>query len=565
MAKKNKKVILSAALACALLLGLAFTAPAAHTAATPDAGALNVEHYDITLEVYPEEEWVKGTTALLIEKADSKSAYETHAEMLYLKLATSLNAIRVATSYGMKLAFLRSHEDLVIFLPNDLTAEAGNFSIKIDYAGRLESKKDGRSWSYIGKDSAYAVYESYWYPQKPGDRASGKIKIITPDDWTAVSNGDLISTAESFVWEDTFPEVGFSFAASKYKETLTLDGHMGVKCYLTSYVQNCDELLKDILFFMETKLSRYPYQKLALVEVIDSLNGGHGDQSLVIISSDIVRNDGKFLEFLAHEVAHNWFGDLVTAEEFTKRKNLWLLEGTASYFSTLYLESNDKELAEKSLENMRREYLYARKNGGDAAISEADEDRGSIFHAVVYSKGAWVLHMLRYVVGDENFYRIFREYFARYTWGDASIDDFESLTEEVSGQDLTWFFDQWLHKALLPNFAISGAEVRKLDSGYSLKLNIEQEGDLVEMPVNLYIKTRNASITKRVNVKNREEKFSFMLEEKPVFAEIDREKFILEEKKTDNRKILNYGLSRAHVSSLIYMLKGYINENLMIY
>jgi len=560
----NKRIILPTFIAAAVL-GAVFVSmlPPAYGSEARAQG-FDVVHYDIALEIHPEESSVEGTAILYVKRS------EANARSIVLKLEKSLDVIEVSiTAYPEKPAFERKDDELVVFLPDELKegAASDEYSIKIKYAGGLRARKDGRSWSYVGKDSAYAVYEAYWYPQKPGDRATGTIKIIAPEGWKAVSNGELASTAESFVWQDNFQEVGFSFAASKYEEVQGLNGHVEVKCYLITRINNCDELLKDILLFMESKLGKYPYQKLALAEVKDSLNGGHGDQTLIIMSSDIIKSDGKFLEFLAHETAHNWFGDLVTVKEFNERKNLFLLEATATYFSTLYLETKDKARARKSLENMRREYMYARKNLGDESIAETREDYGSIFHAVAYSKGAWVLHMLRYTVGEENFYKIFREYFARYTWKDASIEDFESLAQEVSGQNLTWFFDEWLHKAVLPDFEISGAEIKKLDDGtYSLELSIEQKGELIEMPAEIYIKTRNGEeIARRVNIKNREENVNFLLKEKPVFAEIDRGNFILEEKKTNNRKILSYGLNKDTINLVGYVLKERLRENLMLY
>lgn len=561
----KKRIILLIQIMLAIT-GAAFISllPVSHAA---EGYAGDVEHYDIALDVHPDEGSVNGTAVLRI-KAENGESGEAGSQNLSLKLGESLAVAHISIiQTSAKPAFERSGENLVIFLPDELARNFKEYSIKIEYGGKPETKKDGRSWSYVGKESAYAVYESYWYPQKPGDRASGRIKIAVPAGWKAVSNGELAGTGESFVWEDRFQEVGFSFAAAKYSTVQGFNGHVEVKCYLITPVQGCDRLLADILLFMESKLGKYPYQKLVLAEVRDSLNGGHGDQTLIIMSGDIIRNDGKFLEFLAHEAAHNWFGDLVTVKEFGERKNLWLLEGTATYFSTLYIESIDKAHAKKTLENMRREYLYAKKNLGDEAISETKEDYGSVFHAVAYSKGAWVLHMLRYVVGEENFYKIFREYFARYTWKDASISDFESLAQEVSGQDLRWFFDEWLHKTLLPDFEISDAEIKKLDGeeGYSLELNIKQKGDLIEMPAEIYIKTRSENMTSSVSIKNREENFNFLLKEKPIFVEIDRENFILEERKANNRKILSYGLSKAHISSIAYMLKEYLRETLMLY
>lgn len=532
--------------------------------------AYDVKNYNISIKLLPEDGKIEGKAILYIESNLMKNRTENKLELFLQKSLNIENIYIIPEKSGRRkyIPFFDRNESSVIIYPEQDNEQDKpqhrNFSVEIEYSGALEYNTDAGEWAYIGDDSAYAIYEAKWYPQHIGDRATGIIEIEVPENWVAISNGEAMSNENHFIFVDNFPEVGFSFAAAEYKHIIkTQNAHMQIECYLITPLRDCDRMLIDILGFMESKLTPYPYPKLALAEVKDNLKGAHGDQGLVILSDKISRNEPLLSQFLAHEVAHNWFGDVITVKKFREKKDLWIIEGIANYMSIAYLESRNSKAAGKFLEEAREEYLRMREHE-DVAIKDVEGDYGALFHAIAYAKGTWVLRMLNYVVGDDKFYSMLRELINEHAWNSTSIDDFEKIANKVYGKDLSWFFDAWVHKTLLPDYAISDAEVERKGSTYLLRLRIEQKGDIIKMPLEIYIKTDKSEVVERIMMEGREKEAEFELQEKPIFVEIDRHAYILEKNRKNNKRIVGFDFSYSFIKILLHSLEEDMKEFLMI-
>ncbi|RMF89941.1 MAG: hypothetical protein D6733_05170 [Methanobacteriota archaeon] len=498
------------------------------------AGKADIEHYSIALSLDPANRTVRGAATITVNATD--------LEELTLELMEALQPI--SAEVGTRpVGFTRNGTELTLSFDR---AESGVFDIHIEYGGTLDAEMNGHSWAYIDGESAYAVHESRWYPAVTGDRTTATISIQPPKGWMGISNGELAGVDEKnnvYRWVVDTPEVGFSFAAGRYRVVQTYNRHIPVECYLLAPKERCPETLNHILSFMTQYLGEYPYGKLSLAEVKGNLNGGHGDHSLIIMSGDIIRSP-QFREFLAHEVSHNWFGGTVSPEDRKGRRDHWLTEGLATYAGVLYLESIDRGLAERSLAAKRKEYLSFREDNEDVAIAAAKGGYDRAFHAVVYSKGAWVLHMLRYVMGDDAFSRTLQNYLERYDGGSASIEDFQQVAEETSGMDLDWFFGEWLGSTALPDFLIRSARVRKTGDSYNVTVRLRQEGDVVRTPLDITVHTADgAAFTERVWMDSREAEFELQTASEPIVLEIDREGWLLEAKRSNNRYVVRYPLS----------------------
>jgi aminopeptidase N len=342
-----------------------------------------------------------------------------------------------------------------------------------------------------------------------------------------------------------------------------------VTCYLfPEDYHKADNLLEstsEVLEVLAQKFHGYPYDEFRVVEMPDFFFGGHGDQGFIMLHSMAIKLDSE--EFLAHEVSHNWWGSLVFAEGqpslksiggyrmFTPRDsnldylpkveshNLWLHEGLATYSGVLYVEEqHGKKAMLESLSDKKEEYLVMRAKYGDAPISNIQEEYSKgLYHAIVYSKGAYVLHMLRYVVGDETFFEIMNTYQERYKEKSATVSDFQRVSEEVYGMDLDWFFDEWIYEVSLPDFSIKDVEVSDTPDGYSVDVTIHQEGDMVTMPVEVTLHTRSGEVTKRVWVMGETKTVNFLTASKPQYVGLDENGWLLESKVTNNIYETGYG------------------------
>ena len=433
----------------------------------------------------------------------------------------------------------------------------GTNNLVVEYTGFLDESVDSHSWANLDSDGSFAVYEANWYPNIPGDRATAEIHIKTQPGWTSISNGVLIESSPEngmFSWFVDTPEIGFSFASGRYWEQQDYEKHIPVSCYLQSVQPDCAETLRKSVSFFSRRFGDYSYPKMALVEVGGGLKGGHGDNSLVIMSSDILSSP-KFTEFLAHEAAHSWFGGMITAND-----SKWLTEGFATYAGVMYLENLDSSLARDALSSKRKEYLKVKSTGRDKAILSAKGEYDDVFHATVYSKGALVLHMLRSVVGEETFSQILRDYVEGYRGGSASVADFQALSENVSGMELEWFFDQWLRSTVVPDYYFETAETEFDGSVYTVQAVVGESSTAdFKMPVDIIFVTDKGNTSKRVWIDSGAAEVEFQSTSRPVYLEIDREGWILESRRSNNRRVLRYPLSffglRLLISNLVRSLQ----------
>ncbi len=503
------------------------------------AAPINAVHYILELDI-SENNTVAGRTDITFNASGTES--------LSLLLDSNLT-VENAVLNQEKLGIQRFGEEIVLEFKRPLQ---GMNRIVIDYTGLLEEQVDGHSWAYLDSDGAFAVYEANWYPNIAGDRATAEIRLKTPLGWTSISNGVLIESNPEkgmFSWFVDSPEIGFSFASGRYLEHQDYEKHTPVSCYLKSIRADCAKTLRESLSFFSSRLGPYNYPKLALAEVGGSLNGGHGDNSLVIMSTDILSSP-KYEEFLAHEAAHSWFGGMITAED-----SRWLTEGFATYAGLMYLENLDTGLAKDALSSKRNEYLKLKSDGRDKPILSERGEYDDVFHATVYSKGAIVLHMLRRVVGEEEFSQILRDYVEGYQGGSASVADFQAVSEDVSGMELGWFFQQWLATTGIPDYYFESAETEFDGSIYTVRAAVgESNAADFKMPVDIIFVTEEGNTSKRVWIDSGAAEVEFQSTRRPVYLEIDREEWILESKRSNNRRVLRYPLNffglRLLISSL---------------
>jgi len=507
--------------------------------------ASNVEavHYKIELD-FSQNTTARGRTEI------SFNASGAERLTLFLDGNLSVDSARLGQE---KLDFQRFRDEIWLEFNQPIH---GKNQVAIDYTGSLEERVFGHSWAHLDTTSAFAVYEANWYPNIPGDRATAEIRLKAPPGWTSISNGVLTESSPEksvFSWFVDTPEIGFSFASGRYREQKNYDKHIPINCYLKSVQADCAKTLRDSVAFFSDNLGNYSYPKMALVEVDGGLNGGHGDNSLVIMSSDILSSP-KYTEFLAHEAAHSWFGGMIVAED-----SKWLTEGFATYAGVMHLENLDNSLARDALGSKRKEYLNVKSSGRDKPILSANSEYDEVFHATVYSKGAYVLHMLRSVVGEEVFSQILIDYVKTYRGGSASVADFQAVSEEVSEMELSWFFNEWLQSTEVPDYYFESAETDFDGSVYSVRAVLAQSSTSFKMPVDMMLVTEEGNSSKRVWIDSAAAEVVFHSRTQPVYLEIDREGWILESRRSNNRRVIRYPLNFFGLKLLISNLVRSLN------
>ncbi len=345
-------------------------------------------------------------------------------------------------------------------------------SFNIGYAGIpevLQNTKGMRFETHGNNEPIIATLSTpflahLWFPCKdgPGDKAdSAYINITVPDTiingsrLIGVSNGTLTDVEISggkrtFRWKELYPIVPYYImaAVSNYSHIRQeISDTSGNQFPVDYYVFKEDSIeafegtldMPDAINFYISKFGSYPFanEKYGITQL--GFYGGIENQTNTIQNN---LSSGYFMTSV-HELSHMWFGDMITCENW---HHGWLNEGFASYCEALYTEHTSGFNAYKNYMN-----YFRYTSGGTVYLNEISDPFG-IFVGIIYEKGAWVLHMLRGVLGDETFFNALSAYTSdpRFRYKHASTEDFREVCETVSGRDLSYFFDEWIYDEYYP-------------------------------------------------------------------------------------------------------------------
>jgi aminopeptidase N len=307
----------------------------------------------------------------------------------------------------------------------------------------------------------------HWIPcnDQPSDKASVEFMVTAPAHYKVVSNGLQVGEAAAgkgklvthWKEETPIPTKVMVIGAARFAVKQFADSVAGVPVSAWVYPQNKEKgfydyaLATDILKFFVDYVGPYPYQKLANVQS-KTIFGGMENASAIFYAENSVTGDRREEDLLAHEIAHQWFGNTATEKSFP---HLWLSEGFATYLTNVYLEKKyGRDSMVKRLKDQRQKVIrYAWTTG--APVVDSTSDLMDLLNANSYEKGAWVLHMLRAEVGDSAFQSIIKTYYNRYKGDNAETKDFQRVAEKVSGKDLSLFFHQWLFQPGVPRVEVS--------------------------------------------------------------------------------------------------------------
>jgi hypothetical protein len=367
---------------------------------------------------------------------------------------------------------------------------------------------------------------SYWYPQNPiVDYATGTLRVIVPEGYGCVASGlrrtddeavtlrDLLTIAKgrSFVFSAPTPLRYFALVVSRFERvaetTITLTDSPYTKepgeTIRLAVEANPRQLgrgraiigeAEGIMRFYAGLIGEAPYASMTVALVEHDLPGGHSPGYFVVLNNQIPtsrftwRGDPAsftgFPEFfIAHELAHQWWGQAVGWRNYHDQ---WLSEGFAQYFAALYAQSTR---GERVFTNMLRQFsrwaIDESDQGPISLGSRLGHIKGEprVFRALAYNKAAAVLHMLRRLVGDDAFFGGLRTFYAEQKFRKAGTDDLRAAMEAAAGRSLDGFFDQWIYGVALPRLRYTSA----VTPG-SVRVRFEQTGDIMfEVPVTVTV------------------------------------------------------------------------------
>jgi hypothetical protein len=509
--------------------------------------------YGVDVGFTPSAHWLAGQTSLNIEVA----ARSINTLTLRLADSLAVRSVVSAEFGRMLCIRVRQRDSIVVDLPQTLTrgsrlhllvSYAGRLdpqpvdreAVEPQFPDVRRNPNEEQVEVPLEESFLYSN-RSYWYAQ-PGTTgyATARIAITVPEPWSVLASGEQISTAPvpapapggaslmQFSFRVNEPVRYLACVVTRMSpprtETVSLKGaeesarrthvpgvhHEEVEVTVRTNRRQqrrgpeIQRAAASIIRFYTSLVGDFPYDSLSVATVERPLPGGHSPGYMVVVAvpgpglpvrwaddPGVLPDFPDF--FLAHELAHQWWGQAVGWKNYHEQ---WLSEGFAQYFAALYAERSRGQATFDAI--VRRMHDWATEASDQGPISlgyRVGHVKGDsrVFRAVVYDKGAMVLHMLRRLMGDDAFFGGLRRFYDDWRFKKAGTDDLRHALEAESGLDLTRFFDRWVLGSGLPQVTVS-SRVETGDGGQEAVVEFDQVGDVYDVPVTLAIESGSKSV-----------------------------------------------------------------------
>jgi aminopeptidase N len=363
--------------------------------------------------------------------------------------------------------FERKGQELTI-IPAQVISKDENFIVIVEYHG-IPKPMISKALPF---PTGWTVYENgifvlsepdgsaSYYPvnDHPLDKATYTIIVTVPEPWEVAANGVLQSetknggsTTYTFTVRDPMASYLTTINVNDFNvETMTSPAGFPIRnYYAASLPDGINEPFArqgEMLDYFSELFGPYPFEVYGSLVMDTDFGAALENQTMSIYGMDMIDlDDIEYTEYVvAHELAHQWFGNSVSVADWS---DIWLNEGFATYSEGLWIES---DYGKEGLDEWAT-YTYEEVNDFPAFYPPPGSPApNNLFNGGVYLRGGLTLHALRLEVGDDAFFEILRTYYDRYKFGNATTDDFIAVAEEISGQDLSDFFDAWLYDEQLP-------------------------------------------------------------------------------------------------------------------
>ncbi|PZR27918.1 MAG: peptidase M1 [Citrobacter freundii] len=377
-----------------------------------------------------------------------------------------------------------------------------------------------------------------WLPclDHPGDKATVEFFVTAPAHYRVVSNGLLqeeklrSDNTKQTHWKEDVPIATKVMVIGVAEFAVDLAGKVqgDVPVYSWVYPEDKEKgfydygQAKDVLPFFINYVGPYGYKKLANVQS-KTIFGGLENANTIFYAENTITGTRKSESLLAHEIAHQWFGNMATEKTFA---HLWLSEGFATYMTVLYMENKyGKDTAISMLKNDRKEVIRSPVTAKRSVVDDT-KDYMALLNTNSYQKGGWILHMLRKELGDSVFHNSIREYYRQYANSNADTRDLQRVFEKVSGKNLSVFFDQWLYRPGIPQLEITWRYAFKTGKYYMTVKQMQEKGFVFPLTVK-FTDPSGKIILKKFDIVNRNTELEFVLPKNTDTAELDPETSLL--------------------------------------
>ena len=485
---------------------------------------LRVDDYQIDVELLPQ-------THKLIARAVVKVTALEDINVATFQLNDALRVTKLTDANNKPLTPERNTQDSTVrFALNSDLAKNATTTFTFEYEGTLESADDspvqGLKLAYVGPETSYLLYSGLWFPVAGYgvNRFTSTISVTVPAHMMVIGSGKESSATATagakkqpvaaiansktftFTWDKaSFPGTIIAGTFQEFKsDEAGIDLHVFFKPNKQDLgAEYASTAVKAFTYFV-TQYGNAPSTRLKVVEIPDDTVPSAWAPEIAALSSRAITEKVNY-RLLANTIAHQWWGVSVSP---ASKNDWWISDGFARYSEARYVES---AAGEAGLDEMVKDMSVGALAYDSVPLSSAEKlDYFSPeFQSLVTDKGAMILHMLRWVVGENKYLELMREFATKYAGKSASGDDFRELSEKVYGEKLTWFYSQWMDSTSAPEFKAKYTVYRLgSNKGFRIVGAISQDLDLFRMPVSLRIDTDGRTEEKRIDVVGTDSPFS---------------------------------------------------------
>jgi aminopeptidase N len=520
-----------------LVLTLVLAPVPAATAQTEQTSPIDITHYKISAELLPDAHTLKAQATVTL-----KALKPTQSAVLEMNGSLAITSVKAADG-KTPLQFIQDkvNELNVKINLGQLYAAGSDITLTFEYAGPLATPEGGpiadTRLAYVGPEGSYLFYAARWFPFHgyAADRATSEISLTVPANWivaghsaTAVTPVTNQDGRKTFTFVETQPVLVGSFAAGQFISRTINSGGMQIDLHVLPgsevRIQEFGQEIAQILQFYNNRFGQYALGSRFVVAEVDdeTLDSYTGAGIAFLAHKTLVSDKAVPVEALAREVAYQWFGQAVGLKSFD---DAWLSQGLAEYASVLYRES--RESASEFHETLSEIIELALAFEQEAPIARAPaqlNDQSPAYRSVIFYKGAYVYHMLRTTIGDEKFFNLIKTYYSTFKGQNAGIDDFESLSNKVSGSNLRGFYGLWIDSTGVPEFKVEYSIIRTKEGKFKVRGTVRQNMDSFRGPVGLALEAEGGREAKTsVDLRGTSADFELSSEGKPLDVVVDPE------------------------------------------
>ena len=508
---------------------------------------IDVLSYEIDVEITPDRSSIKGSTRVTFDVIE-----DTVSVPFEINNRISLQDVLDENNVAYQQSFDNFDSSRMAVRGPDPFRSGDTRTLTFRFDGVLDREEYAyledapiTQLALIGPDGAFLLTEGKWFPQHhlPVDEATLNLKVRVPLGFTVVSAGELqqidtFGVHEQFAWVSErdigqFPVVVGRLFRDRHEVDPIPVTFYASEDFEGDFAPFAGEIAQMVEFFSE-EFGDLRIQQLNLIDIGNVRFPVSGAEGMILLEEGILESKAFPLMKMTTRVADQWF---VYAVEILSGSDAWLRHGFSNYAALRYLEEKKPELFEIELARLSVNALKYEQRA--PTIEGYGLQEGSPeFESVVAAKGAWILYMLRQLVGSDRFNPLFKQWYQEQVLrGEVTTQQFVDYVNRETGTDYGWFFLQWVESTGVPEFRVTYEVFKLAQGGFRIRGKIEQDIELFKMPMDILIETKGQAEEKVLNFGGRNTPFNFEVETMPLRFVIDPKGKILRDSEVMRVKV----------------------------